>query len=309
MKICDLKQLALPLVLATGLGVATYFVTSRGTQPEADTTLAALSNVPVLELPAAAAALVKNARADARPAVVAEVIRNAVALDRGCSLPYLVVAICQQSPEMAADAVVAAAKIQPVDTLATLKAAVKAAPGQAEAIVEAFAREFPEIYPTAAVLAAEQLPDRSQAILQTIGRAVPALNPFVEQTLASQGTAPIDMLKALGQVEQMAATAAKAQAADTRSQEVKTAVAAQPASALGASQNQFPTLEQFARAEIARAESAVAATPANISSRSTAARPAPRLVAPATLRTPTPAELKAESDDLGIRNSRVYSRP
>lgn len=287
------------------MGAVAHFAGATKPAASAETTLSALSSTPAVELPAVAARLVRQAKPELRAMVAEEVLQDIVAVNRGCVVPYVVSAMVKQSPEVAAPAAVAASKLQPNDPLPSVKAAVAAAPEQADAIVFAFAREFPEAYPTVAVLAASEMPKQSAAILAAIGRAIPALQPFVDRSLAQFGASQVDVLQALKQVEQMAANAGREQ-----TQKTGTAKAPAPASAIKPTKSQFPTLEQFARAEIVRTEPAATPAPTALASaRSVAAKAATPLIAPAPLKVPPPSEIKAAATDFGVRDDRIYSRP
>jgi hypothetical protein len=95
-----------------------------------------LSCVTVLEMPAKAAELVKQAGTTDREVVTSAVVNNAAAL-KPAALPSVVGAIAKSVPEMAATAASVAASAQPKLAVEIARAAAASAPEQALAIVKA----------------------------------------------------------------------------------------------------------------------------------------------------------------------------
>ena len=89
-----------------------------------------LSSVSVLEMPAKAAELVKQAPAKDREIVTSAVVKNAAAL-KPTALPAVVGAIAKSVPEMAATAAAVATSAQPKLAVDVSKSAAASAPAQA----------------------------------------------------------------------------------------------------------------------------------------------------------------------------------
>jgi len=107
-----------------------------GKAPQVEALKRSLKAVPVLELPAKAAQMVSDAKADERESVALAVV-VAVAQFKPAALVSVVGAIVRVAPEMASSIAKTAAKQQPKQASAIAQAAVAAAPGQADKIVVA----------------------------------------------------------------------------------------------------------------------------------------------------------------------------
>lgn len=311
MKSVHIKLAGLFAVCAMGVLTIVNLATPNVDQ-QSGTTLAAIQSAKIAEMPAVAAALVGKASPQNQAQVVEQVIRAIVALDRPCSLPYVVSEISRQNPAVAPQAVLAAARLQPTDAFASLKAAVAVVPAQTENIVYAFAVEFPAIAQVAGTMAAAEHPDKSVGILKSLGRAMPELAPFVEPAAAQFGP-QADFLTTFKAAQEFAVAAVKQNEQTASNQAVARLLASQLGSP-GYNTSDLADIKKFVSVEIAKAEQATApsASPRNdsVTGKSLAARSGARLVSPATLRVPTPSQVMDDSSaDLGIRNSRIYSRP
>ena len=138
-----------------------------------------LANVPVLELPQAAAQLV--AQAADKEAKAAEVVRAVATVSQPDMLPFIVSAICRVAPEAAATTVATAVSLQPTWALPIAQSAVTAAPASVAAIVEAVCRQTPQYHSYVAQLAAHEVPAANEQILHAVSDSVPALAPHIEQ--------------------------------------------------------------------------------------------------------------------------------
>jgi len=78
-------------------------------------------------------------------------------------------------------------KQQPKQFEAIVQAAVSAAPSQVRKIVFDMGRAHPTKYAALALAAYEAAPRAGGEILQTIGLAIPALNPLIEQATTQLG--------------------------------------------------------------------------------------------------------------------------
>jgi hypothetical protein len=145
-----------------GLAITASLVAAEA--PTAPNYKKALSSVSALELPAKAAALVKDAPAKDREVITAAVVNNAAAI-KPMTLPAVVGAIAKSSPDMAATAAAVAASAQPKLALEIARAAAAAAPAQAKAVVTAVCKVLPMEYQTIAVAVAQIAPDSANGIL------------------------------------------------------------------------------------------------------------------------------------------------
>ena len=161
-----------------------------------------LSSVSVLEMPAKAAELVKDAPAKTREIVTSAVVRNAAGL-KPTALPAVVGAIAKSSPEMAATAAAVATSVQPKLAVDVSKAAAASAPSQAAAIVAAVCKVLPANYHNVAVVVAQIAPDAASGILAAVGSSIPKLQPFIQQASAG-GTGAINVGSILTQAEILA---------------------------------------------------------------------------------------------------------
>lgn len=93
----------------------------------------AVNAVPVPEMPAKAAALVKDAEAKDREAVAVTAVK-AILLKHRAAAPVVVAAVIKVAPEVAAAVTLAAADLVPDQSRAIAKAAIAAAPSQLAAV-------------------------------------------------------------------------------------------------------------------------------------------------------------------------------
>ena len=145
-----------------------------------------LSHVPAAELPAKAAALIKDTKARDREAVTLEVVKVAVALNPAAA-PAIVGAISRSVPDVAALAAGTAAAEQPKQAAAIARAAAAAAPSKAGKIVVSVCRAVPNDYRNIAVAVAQAVPGSGKEILSAVAAALPDLKPGIEGVLARYG--------------------------------------------------------------------------------------------------------------------------
>lgn len=146
----------------------------------------ALSEVSPPELPAKAAALVKDAKASEREAITAEVVRTAVTLNPN-SAPAVVSAVARAVPKMAPQAAATAVSLQPTQAATIAKAAAAAAPSNVEKTVTAICRVSPKSCKVVAVAAAQAVPGSDKKVLRAVAAAIPELKPGIEQGLEASG--------------------------------------------------------------------------------------------------------------------------
>jgi hypothetical protein len=289
MKTRNLKKIVAAFGIATVAAGVILFATF---QPSAKpTSFGALSDSSISELPALAAALVKNASLDTRETVAREVIQGTVAFAKPCVIPYVVSAVCQAVPEVAPVVAVTASRLQPQDMWGSVRAALKAAPEQADQIVYALTKEFPQWYPVVAIIAAEEAPTKTLPILQAISRAMPEVKPFIERAVAYRNN-QVKVAPVLEQVQQMAAVSQREQTEESKRKAIEEILASRTSDRF--TPVRMPDLPTLAKMEIAKAE-------ATVNSPNFGMQPAPRLGPPATPKIPTPIETKIKVSDLGPR--------
>lgn len=309
-----------PKLVLVGVGgaalclVVVNLLSSQSAQNSSGTPLTVISRTPATEIPAVAAKLVQHAPAEGRGLVARQVLEAVQALDRPCALPYVVAAMAKAEPSVASQAVATAADLQPAESLATVQAAVAAAPQLTGDILFEFSQKLPSLSFAAAQVAALVAAEQSVAAVRAVGRALPGFAPFVEKALQNQSNAGrVDVTATLKQAQEMAAAAAQEQQRKEVGQWTSATVAQQPASnpvrALPGGKVEMQNLSAFALAEINRAQQATAkpSQPTLAAASASAAFKAPaKAVSPASLKVPSPESVKSQVDDL-VRPNRYQS--
>lgn len=205
-----LKTVAVAAV-PLALGCAALFAIKSDSQNASVFTT--LANVPVVEMPEAAAQLVAKAPAAQRAAVVSEVLQAVNSLAKPDVTPYAVSAICRTAPEVAQQVAQVAVSLRPAEALPITKAAVAAAPGSVEQIVSAVCRQVPAQFASVAQVAGLESPRAQDQILRGVVSAVPSVETYVEKarTYSADGSLGSVLRKA----DEMAFTAAQEQAKST----------------------------------------------------------------------------------------------
>lgn len=149
----------------------------------------AVTSVPVPEMPAKAAELVRRANDTDRKEVTVTVVRAAVS-KRRASGPVVVAAISKIAPDLAATAAAAASQIVTDQTSNITQAAIAAAPGQAEAILAAVV--VPPAQPAVnQILSAPTTTEASVVAGRPNESASPTVNPGVgNSVIAATATSP-----------------------------------------------------------------------------------------------------------------------
>lgn len=169
----------LPIVIAAVLAIGANSLCAA-TSPQVASARKTLRAESAIEMPAKAAQMVSQAKAEDRDITTASVV--AAALDvRPASAVAVVGAIGRQSPEAAAPAAVKAALLQPKNLSKIASAAAAAAPTQAPKIVEALCKAMPTKYAVIASAVAKAVPSASKEVMAAVTAAVPALKPFVNR--------------------------------------------------------------------------------------------------------------------------------
>ena len=114
--------------MCAGIAVATWLAGHQENANAGVSPLQALSQAATPEVPAVAARLVAQAPKETRESTAIGVVRSANAIVQPASLPYVVGAISQSSPEMAAVVVAEAATLRPELAARLAQAALDAAP-------------------------------------------------------------------------------------------------------------------------------------------------------------------------------------
>ncbi len=159
MKTLNWAAFTCALILAGGFAVA---------KDEASATIKhTLNKVPTAEVPAKAAELVSQSKADQREAYAAEVVKTAVKTKPALTLA-VVGAVCQKSPETAPTVAATAAQVQPKQARQIAQAAAAAAPEKATEIVKAVAKVLPKSHKEVAVAVAQAAPAYASEVLGTL---------------------------------------------------------------------------------------------------------------------------------------------
>lgn len=170
-------RLSIVVLTALAMGAASLYAATSPQVASARKTLRAES---AIEMPAKAAQIVSQAKAEDRDAAATSVVAAALDL-RPASAVAVVGAIARQTPEAGAPAAVKAAILQPKSLSDIASAAAAAAPDKAPKIVEALCKAMPAKYAEIASAVAKAVPSASKEILAAVTTAVPALKPFVNR--------------------------------------------------------------------------------------------------------------------------------
>ncbi|MHB8523228.1 MAG: hypothetical protein ACYDH9_21085 [Limisphaerales bacterium] len=178
MKTQDHKTLFALLAALTTVAVA-----SANTLPDASvkSLTKSFAKVPVAELSAKAATTVAQTSAKDREATAVAVVNAVISKHSAVVLP-LITSISTTSPEVAAAAAGAAAKLEPKQAILIAVAASKAAPTQAAKIAAAVAKAVPS---QAAVIASAVI-QTNPAAADSIASAVITAVPLAAQAIAQQ---------------------------------------------------------------------------------------------------------------------------
>jgi hypothetical protein len=157
---------------------------SANGQSAASEVLVRLSGVPAAELPANAAAMVKDSKPAERTAMATKVVRAALRINPAAA-PLVVGAVVRAVPEVGALAAQAAVLDQPAQLEAIIRAAVAVVPECAGQIVLAVSRAHPGKYKLTAVTAARLTPAAARDILYAVGEVRPELKPHIDREMAA----------------------------------------------------------------------------------------------------------------------------
>ncbi len=148
------------------------------------------SAVPAAELPASAAAVVKQAKARDWGTTTENSVKDALSVNPSAAAA-VVAAISKAVPEMASIAASTAATQQPKLAAVIAKAAAAAAPSKVGKIVAAVCRAVPNDYVLISIAASQAVPGSSLEVLNAVADAIPSLKPSIEAALAkNSGSLP-----------------------------------------------------------------------------------------------------------------------
>lgn len=142
--------------------------------------LAALTRVPVPELPARAVELVRDSTPASRVETITNTLWAVSGLARPGVMPYVVSALCRSYSEFAGLVVETAVQINNTPLLTIISAAITAAPDRTKEISVAAFKANPAAFQQTAMVLAERTGISSTNILQELCEAVPNLQPYVE---------------------------------------------------------------------------------------------------------------------------------
>lgn len=154
-----------------------------------------LRAVTTAEMPAKAASLVSQAKADVAESTAETVVTAAIELKSAAAVA-VVSAISRQNNELAPVAAAKAAALRPKEAALIARAAAGAAPAQAGKIAYAVCKAVPAKYATIATAVAQAVPTAAKEILASVTSAVPVLKPFVERAADRNQNLPMGVIMA-----------------------------------------------------------------------------------------------------------------
>jgi len=167
------------MVLIAGLAISPCVIASSSIDASKE-----LAGSTAQELPAKAAQLVTKASATEKQDVAAAVVKAAIELNPA-SVLSVVSAMSRENPATAPVVAVNAVTLQHKRIGIITRAAAAAAPSQASKIAAALIKEFPRDYGVIALAVSEGAPKSGREILAVVAEYVPALQPYIQATLAN----------------------------------------------------------------------------------------------------------------------------
>lgn len=149
----------------------------------------ALAAVPIPELPAKAAELIRAAKPAERNSQTIEVMRAALLVNPGAAVA-IVGAVAREVPDMAAVAAATAAEALPNDAEAIARAAAMVAPSEAGRITAAVCRAVPGQYRAVAAAVAAAAPSATRLVLQAVASVFPELKGPIDAAMDHNSPAP-----------------------------------------------------------------------------------------------------------------------
>jgi hypothetical protein len=187
-----INNLVSSVALIAGLAVSPFAFASTAIDVSKD-----LAGATAQELPAKAAGLVAKAAATEKQEVATAVVKAAIELNPA-SVVSIVSAMSRENPSTAPVVAVNAVALQHKRIGMIAKAAAAAAPSEASKIAAALIKEFPRDYGVIALAVSEGAPKSGREILAVVADYVPALQPYIQATLASfaatDGNIPIQAI-------------------------------------------------------------------------------------------------------------------
>ncbi len=173
-------------------------------QAKIDSLKKEFAGVRALELPGRAASTVAAAPSTDRLALADDVVRAALDVNASAA-PMLIGAIARSTPDAAAGSAVTAVLLQPKQLSPITRAAVGAAPAEAEAIVGALTKSHPAAFALIGVAAVEAAPKSAEAILHGITAANPTLKTLIARFDTKGAKTPAAVVSVLKRTEMLLA--------------------------------------------------------------------------------------------------------
>ncbi len=170
-------------ILWTGAVVAAAFLTQvpvASAEEMSPELTAALQSVPAAEMPAKAAALVRQARAEERQNQAVLAVRSAIQVNPAAT-PAVVGAIVGVAEETAAKVSAAAAAAQPEQAFVIARVAAMLAPKQADKIAFAVCKVVPGDYAKIAASVVQAVPSSEKKVMKAVVAAVPNVKTFMDR--------------------------------------------------------------------------------------------------------------------------------
>jgi len=209
---------ALVLSVATIAVLAVLVFVQNRTNANVLNNPAALKDVSVLELPAAAAQIVANAPQEKRAEVAAETIRMAAKFAHAGSFAYIASAICKNNPEVAPVVLSESIAAKPDEVLPISKATIAAAPSEVQELVKVACQARPELFSAIARIADQEAPNKTEAILSGVKAGLPQLNAYIDKALTSVAQNSVPGI--MDYVEKTAVSEAKIQTMENQQQQI-----------------------------------------------------------------------------------------
>ncbi|MGC8742922.1 MAG: hypothetical protein ACP5T0_03465 [Verrucomicrobiia bacterium] len=209
---------ALVLSVATIAVIAVLVFVQNRTNANVLNNPAALKDVSVLELPAAAAQIVANAPQEKRAEVAAETIRMAAKFAHAGSFAYIASAICKNNPEVASVVLSESIAAKPEEVLPISKATIAAAPSEVQELVKVACQARPELFSAIARIADQEAPNKTEAIINGVKAGLPQLNVYIDKALTSVAQNSVSGI--MDYVEKTAVSEAKIQSMENQQQQI-----------------------------------------------------------------------------------------
>lgn len=171
-------------------------------QAKIDSLKKEFAGVRALELPGRAASTVAAAQQADRLALADDVVRAALDVNASAG-SMLIGAIARATPDVAASSAVTAASLQPKQLSPITRAAVGAAPAQAETIVGALTKAHPSSFALIGIAAIDAAPKSAEAVLNGVASANPTLKSLIVRFDTKGAKTPAAVIAVLKRAEML----------------------------------------------------------------------------------------------------------